>query len=952
MHVDNPDALKIWLTQILEPLCDADPSALARYVLALLKKDKAIKELTKCMSEQLDVFLGQETTQFLSRLFEVIESQEYLKLSPDDSNSAAAGIAAATPAVPIGLQSSPFTDNNNFTQQQQSVQKQHHHQHPQLLATTVIKSERECTPPLVIETSTSKLSKDNNSMVLIEHASPIVSPVVSPIRKSDDLSPGKPVNEMYDRDGRRRQSVRSRTRSRSRSYEKQVRSRSRDRKNAEREKSSRLYRNKSPMISGDRRRYDRRGGANHSPKPFIRALAHSLSKSRSRSPDRRKVSRSISPMDIMVSKVKRQRCRDFDEKGYCMRGETCPWDHGIDPVVLEDINNPALISIQGAPHVRGGEYSPDAPELWNRGGTFSGTRSTAANGNSTTGGQTHRGGPAGTYPRAPSTGFRGGAPFPFPLNPLATTPLQRELISVPVVDGNSGGDVSAQNKRRYEPEDTVAIAEGPAKRKLPINSRLGPRVGMQQNCSLELRKVPRGLNSIAHLNNHFSKFGKIVNIQISYDGDPEAAIVTFSTHAEANVAYRSTEAVLNNRFIKVFWHTPGMNNDVATNHQLNTKEDTTTPHIRKANQYSLNNTIPAVPTAAATDVPKAAANLQLTAVSSTANLTTTGTSSIVTTATAAAASTSISTATAAATTNTGQTAASIRARNNRVNRAATEIIRKKQEDQVKAAIQLAHGLHTRKHELLQGYIKQMRSVVELVERVDQSDSQRAKLLSTVKELQSSIDKLNKEIAAEQAKMSAQMQPQPTARKSKEQQKKELLDIELELIAQQQEGNDTTAIQKRIEELQKSLGQTPAKPHFATRNARVRPPPHGSTSVDRRPTTLHITGFAAEDSDALLGHFKHFGEITKNQLDKSVPLLVIAFTTRINAEQAILRGRTFKDKSLQISWATPNTVPPKKNDETISENVENITPEEAPEIRHEDEEDEEETESENRSWRHR
>lgn len=32
--------------------------------------------------------------------------------------------------------------------------------------------------------------------------------------------------------------------------------------------------------------------------------------------------------------------------------------------------------------------------------------------------------------------------------------------------------------------------------------------------------------------------------------------MTFSTHAEANAAYRSTEAVLNNRFIKVFWHNP------------------------------------------------------------------------------------------------------------------------------------------------------------------------------------------------------------------------------------------------------------------------------------------------------------------------------------------------------------------------------------------------------------
>lgn len=34
------------------------------------------------------------------------------------------------------------------------------------------------------------------------------------------------------------------------------------------------------------------------------------------------------------------------------------------------------------------------------------------------------------------------------------------------------------------------------------------------NCSLELKKVPSGLNDIMHLNNHFSKFGKIVNIQV------------------------------------------------------------------------------------------------------------------------------------------------------------------------------------------------------------------------------------------------------------------------------------------------------------------------------------------------------------------------------------------------------------------------------------------------------
>lgn len=534
---------------------------------------------------------------------------------------------------------------------------------------------------------------------------------------------------------------------------------------------------------------------------------------------------------------------EFTEKGYCMRGETCPWDHGVDPVVLEDINGPGLM-IQSAPHLRGGEYSPDAPELWNRGNANFGQRG---------GPVPHRGGPSGIYPRPPGANFRGAPPFPFPMNASATTPLQRELISVPVLDANSGGDVSsAQGKRRYEPEDTVAIAEGPTKRKVPINSRLGPRLGLQQNCSLELRKVPRGMNSIAHLNNHFSKFGKIVNIQISYNDDAEAAIITFSTHAEANVAYRSTEAVLNNRFIKVFWHTNtgngaanGSGND--TSHGNATKDDNNTmPHIRKPNQYSLtniNNVVPAVPTAAATDITKSAATTVSTPTINAAVTVATATTSATT-------SSSITTPAAAA-----AAAATIRARINRVNRAATEIIRKKQEDQVKAAVQLAHGLHKRKHELLQEYLKQMRTMVELVEKLDINDPQRLNVLSTIKELQTSINKLNKEIAIDQAQITAQMQPQQTVRKSKEQQKKELLDIELELIAQQQEGNDTTAIQKRIEELQKSLGTTTTKQHFITRNARVRPAPHGSTSVDRRPTSLQIIGFAAEDSDALLGHFK-------------------------------------------------------------------------------------------------
>ena len=37
--------------------CDADPTALAKYVMALLKKDKSENELKNLCLEQLDVFL-------------------------------------------------------------------------------------------------------------------------------------------------------------------------------------------------------------------------------------------------------------------------------------------------------------------------------------------------------------------------------------------------------------------------------------------------------------------------------------------------------------------------------------------------------------------------------------------------------------------------------------------------------------------------------------------------------------------------------------------------------------------------------------------------------------------------------------------------------------------------------------------------------------------------------
>lgn len=246
-------------------------------------------------------------------------------------------------------------------------------------------------------------------------------------------------------------------------------------------------------------------------------------------------------------------------QGFCMRGEMCPFDHGVDPVVVEDSALSTVLTytsnggapmpdipstiipppIMGAtpmmhpmqPRGLPAEYNPQAPQMWHGGGGGGGR-----------------------------SGFRG--PRPPMLGPGAATHsfiqqppnMQRQLISVPVMDNKQNEQYPQNYGMRYEQDQEGGGGGGFMKKKQFDFGRLGPRVKNPANCSLELKKVPSGLNNITHLNNHFSKFGKIVNIQVCYEGDPEAAIVTFSSHAEANAAYRSTEAVLNNRFIKVFWH--------------------------------------------------------------------------------------------------------------------------------------------------------------------------------------------------------------------------------------------------------------------------------------------------------------------------------------------------------------------------------------------------------------
>ncbi|KAI0296585.1 hypothetical protein BC826DRAFT_1003763 [Russula brevipes] len=94
------DHLKQWLTKTLEPICDADPTALADYILALLKHNGPEPDLRKELAAQLDEFLEKEGPPFIDALFTALRTKSYL---PYSSPPPPAPLLPADNGIPIPL---------------------------------------------------------------------------------------------------------------------------------------------------------------------------------------------------------------------------------------------------------------------------------------------------------------------------------------------------------------------------------------------------------------------------------------------------------------------------------------------------------------------------------------------------------------------------------------------------------------------------------------------------------------------------------------------------------------------------------------------------------------------------------------------------------------------------------------------------------------------------------
>ncbi|CAI5643072.1 unnamed protein product [Oreochromis niloticus] len=991
MIIENVEALKSWLAKLLEPICDADPSALANYVVALVKKDKPEKELKALCADQLDVFLQKETVGFVDKLFECLTTKNYL------GNPA----AKETP-------------------------------------------KEEIKPPAVkadvVEAETPEEERENR-----RRRSPLRNrPDFNESRNRDDRRRDERKRRDFDRHGksgsdshrererheRRRGSPRGRSYSRSRSRSRSrsgSRGKSRDREH----RGGRDFKSKfeaerkdtdgynSSTTSGSQQQQQQQ----QHPPPLLplHPPLHPFSSSSSSSgaggvpvatlahlPDSTTDSWSgyygtrqdgvCKPFNKTASL--KQRCRDYDEKGFCVRGDHCLYDHGSDPLIVDDVNLPNIIPFPpppilppaGLPMPPITEPPPSLrmPSMPPYGqppppGVFP---------------MTDNYDPEGYNPESPGLTVAGRNPYRQFIPRVQTQ--RSNLIGLTSSEGQGsraaniviqtepatapstpGSNVSRFNTEQDSRKRTMgpSTAEGPAPKKPWMekpsfnNQHKGafPKRNHYVNTKLEVRKIPRELNNITKLNEHFSKFGTIVNIQVVFGGDPEAALIQYTKNEEARRAISSTEAVLNNRFIRVYWHRELGANATGLQQQEQSSGSQvagSAPNqglqhsnmhkgIKQHNPaaYVLNKTVPKHHLSAATGATANAKSDNLNP--------NTDTAAVVPAPTNTQKGPYTSTATKSSSKSLGKTGKALEAQ---------EALKKKQE-----ALKLQQDMRKKKQEMLETQIECQKALISRLEKNrGMKPEERANIMKTLKELTGKITQLQNEMnPAFQVSSAKTNHSQP---KTKTDAQKELLDAELDFHKKMSSGEDTTDLKRKLGQLQVEatrlglirppagrgrgrgkLGPDPGAMHVGRGRSRNREMmARGGTVnrmvVDHRPRALAILGVTQEEKEELMPHFVKFGEI-EDLRDQDANSVVMTFKTRSEAENAANQGAKFKGRVLQISWYKPKTpsvtTEPEEEeakDEDNAKEASSYLPGEEEEEEEEEEDDDEDDEYESRSWR--
>ncbi|KFZ55585.1 RNA-binding protein 27, partial [Antrostomus carolinensis] len=938
--------------------CDADPSALANYVVALVKKDKPEKELKAFCADQLDVFLQKETSGFVDKLFESLYTKSYLpSLEPTKAEAKPAG------------QEKEEVKEENF---QESVEEERESRKKKYSSPQRSRTESS-------EQRSREKKRDDGKWRDYDR----YYDRGDLYREKSGWRRGRSKSRSKSR-GLSRSRSRSRGRSKDRDASRGVEHRERSKFKSERNDVEGSY---NPVSASPSKSTEQYSSAQSIPSAVtVIAPAHHLENTTESWSNY--FNNHSNPSSFGRNPPPKRRCRDYDERGFCVLGDLCQFDHGNDPLVVDEVSLPSMIPFPppppGLPPPPPGillpplpgparnmrlpvpQAHPQAPPpvvlpvprppltqsslINNRDqpGT-SAVPSLAPVGarlppplpqNLLYTVSEHTYEPDGYNPEAPSITSAGRSQYrqfftraqtqrpnligltsgEMDTNPRAANIIIQTEPPIPITNNSSNVTrvvLEPDSRKRSPSSMECPPLKKPWLGKQANNNQNKPgflKKNQYTNTKLEVRKIPPELNNITQLNEHFSKFGTIVNIQVAFQNDPEAALIQYLTNDEARKAISSTEAVLNNRFIRVLWHRESEQQPPLLQQQQQQTPTQSLHHQLHLQQQALT-TAPAVAMHSnlSKTFPTSTSHSKM--VYSTSNLKT-----------------------------------SMKPGAGSKPHDVQEALKKKQE-----ALKLQQDMRKKKQEMLEKQIECQKMLISKLEKNKaMKPEERAEIMKTLKELGGKISQLKDELKTSSTTST------PSKLKSKTEAQKELLDAELDFHKRLSSGEDTTELRKKLNQLQVEaarLGILPVgRGKTAPAQGRGRGRGRGGRGrgmlnhmvVDHRPKALTVGGFIEEEKDELLQHFSKFGDIEDLQEEDSPLSVVLTFKSRSEAENAANQGSRFKDRRLQISWYKPKV--PSVSTEIEEEEPKEEETETSDLFLHEDDDDDDEDEDESRSWR--
>ncbi|KAK3688542.1 hypothetical protein B0T22DRAFT_156913 [Podospora appendiculata] len=191
-----------------------------------------------------------------------------------------------------------------------------------------------------------------------------------------------------------------------------------------------------------------------------------------------------------LGQQRRRRCRDYDTKGYCARGNTCMFEHGDDSIYV-----PPSLPAYGAQALpqppANDEYDPTnalMPGMFN--------------------------GPTALQTQQP--------PFPH--------------------DG--GFQPRGRGGRQHQNSPRKVRGKAPFSADGPVHDRT--------KSTIVVENIPEENFDEEQVKGFFSQFGNIV--EVSMQPYKRLAVVKFDSWGAANAAWKSPKVVFDNRFVKIFWY--------------------------------------------------------------------------------------------------------------------------------------------------------------------------------------------------------------------------------------------------------------------------------------------------------------------------------------------------------------------------------------------------------------